>query len=157
MSVVTEGTGLGRIDVFSRVVVDAPRPAVFAALCALGEWYPHLTRAGSTAILEAQVGGRFYEAWEGGGGALHGEVSVLAPNERLSLRGPMGIRGAVTSVWTMELADAPGGGTRVHGSHRAFGDIDEDVSAGYSDGWGEIFGALRGYLGVSPNTDAPTP
>ncbi len=146
---------LGRIDVFNRVTVEAPRPEVFDALCRMGQWWPHRFKAGATVVLEPYVGGRFYEDWGAGGGALYGNVSVLAANERITVRGPMGIRGPVASVWTIELSDADAGRTTVHGSHRAFGDIDEDTAEDYTDGWGEVFGALKGYLTGSPTIAAP--
>lgn len=147
--------GLGRINVFNRVTIDAPRAEVYRALQHMGEWWPRRLKAGSRVVLECRVGGMFYEDCGGGDGVLYGQVSALTYNQRISIRGPMGIRGPVASVWSIELADEDEGRTRVHGSHRAFGDIDEDTSEEYIDGWGEVYNALRGYLGLKPSADQP--
>lgn len=131
----------GTLDVANEIVVEAPREKVFEALLRIGEWWPHRFREGSTVVLEPYAGGRFYEEWDGGG-ALYATVSRVSRPEHVSMRGPMGMRGPVTAVWSFDLEDS-GGRTVLKAAHRAFGDIDEETRAGYETGWLEVFEALR--------------
>jgi len=146
MATAAETAPLAALDIAHELVVAASREKVFGALTRMGEWWPHRFRDGALVTLEPFVGGRFFEDWGDGGGALYGTVSELRRPDRIAVRGPMGMTGPVTSVWDLELEDT-GAGTRVRGSHRAFGDIDEETRASYTSGWGEVTAALRGFLG----------
>jgi len=139
-------TGIATLDVENETVVAAPREQVFDALCRMGEWWPHRFADGSTVHLEAVVGGRFWEEWPDGG-ALYATVTSVKRPERLECAGPMGMAGPVTAVFSFELEEQPEG-TTVRLSHRAFGDIDDQTRTAYTEGWGQIFGALRAHLGL---------
>jgi DNA-binding transcriptional ArsR family regulator/uncharacterized protein YndB with AHSA1/START domain len=139
---------LGVLDVEQEVVVAAPREKVFDALCRVGEWWPHRFVEGATVHLEPAVGGRFWEEWPDGGGALYATVTALRRPEQLVCAGPMGMRGPVTGVFAITLDERPDG-TLVRQSHHAFGDIDEQARASYTEGWGEVIGALRAHLGLA--------
>jgi DNA-binding transcriptional ArsR family regulator len=138
----------GTLDVEQEVVVAAPRERVFDAIGRMGEWWPHRFREGSTVHLEPQVGGRFWEDWGDGDGALYAIVRQLQRPARIECSGPMGMAGPVTSVFALELEER-GGGTLVRLSHRAIGQIDEQTQAAYEGGWVAVFDALRGHLGLS--------
>lgn len=135
----------GTLDVANEVAVDAPPERVFDALLRIGEWWPHRFRAGSAVVLEPFVGGRFYEDWGDGTGALYGTVGRLERPSRIAVSGPMGMAGPVTAVWSMELT-ASDSGTTLALAHRAFGDIDEETRRGYTEGWTEVVDALRAAL-----------
>jgi DNA-binding transcriptional ArsR family regulator/uncharacterized protein YndB with AHSA1/START domain len=144
-----EGAGMnGTLDIANEITLNAPREKAFDAVLRMGEWWPHRYRAGSTVHLEPQVGGRFYEDWGGETGALYGRVVVLERPARIVVEGPMGMSGPVVSVWSYELVEA-GSGTLLRGTHRAFGDIDDETKHRYTEGWGEVNAALRDYLGVA--------
>jgi DNA-binding transcriptional ArsR family regulator len=144
-----EGSGMnGTLDVANEVRVEAPRERVFDALLAIGEWWPHRFRPGAGVVLEPFVGGRFYEDWGDGTGALYGTVAALSRPDRIAVSGPMGMAGPVVSLWSYDLAD-DGGATLLQGAHRAFGEIDDDTRAAYAAGWVGVADALRSYLGVS--------
>ncbi|HEX8003664.1 MAG TPA: metalloregulator ArsR/SmtB family transcription factor [Mycobacteriales bacterium] len=133
------------LDVANEVAIDAPPERVFDALTRMGEWWPHRFREGAAVVLEPRVGGRFYEDWGGGDGALYATVQRLERPSRIEMVGPMGMPGPVTAVWSMTLTPT-GSGTTLGLSHRAFGDIDEETRAGYTAGWGEVVEALRSAL-----------
>jgi hypothetical protein len=58
------------------------------------------------------------------------------------MRGPMGMRGAVTAVFSWDLV-ADGSSTVLRAAHQAFGDVDAETREGYAAGWLEVFDALR--------------
>jgi uncharacterized protein YndB with AHSA1/START domain len=133
---------LGRLDVRTEVTVEASRLRVWDALLRVGEWWPHRFRDEGQVALEPWVGGRFLEDWgDEGGAALYGTVTEIAPGARLAVRGPMGIPGAVASVWVMELEDT-GPHTRVRVAHTAVGEVDEETRTSYGEGWGRVLEAL---------------
>jgi uncharacterized protein YndB with AHSA1/START domain len=135
------------LAVEQEITIAAPREKVFDALCEMGAWWPHLFVEGATVHLEPVVGGRFWEEWPNGSGALYATVTKLRRPELLACEGPMGMAGPVAGVFTFELSERDGG-TLVRGSHRAFGDIDDDTRADYTAGWAGVFEALRGHLGL---------
>jgi DNA-binding transcriptional ArsR family regulator len=145
-----EGAGMnGTLDVANEVTIAAPREKVFDAVLKIGEWWPHRFRDGSAVVLEPRVGGRFYEDWGGDAGALYGTVAKLDRPSVIAVAGPMGMGGPVVGVWSFELAEAGADATLLKGTHRAFGDISDEAVAGYTEGWGEVYAALREYLGAS--------
>jgi DNA-binding transcriptional ArsR family regulator/uncharacterized protein YndB with AHSA1/START domain len=145
----TGATAIGEsLDVEQEVVVDAPRERVFDALCRMGEWWPHTFREGASVHLEPQVGGRFWEDWGDGDGALYATVTGIRRPERLACSGPMGMSGPVAGVFALDLEERPDG-TLVRLSHHAVGPIDDDTRASYERGWVGVFDALRTHLGLA--------
>lgn len=145
-----EGAGMnGTLDVANEVTIAAPRERVFDAVLKMGEWWPHRFRDGSSVVLEPAVGGRFYEYWGDSFSALYGTVTRLDRPSLIVVTGPMGMGGPVVGVWSFELVEAGTDTTLLKGTHRAFGDISEETRQGYTEGWGEVYGALREYLGAS--------
>jgi DNA-binding transcriptional ArsR family regulator/uncharacterized protein YndB with AHSA1/START domain len=141
------GLAVRTLEVEHELAVAAPREKVFDALCRMGEWWPHRFREGAGVHLEPVVGGRFWEEWAEGG-ALYATVTDVRRPERLRCTGPMGMDGPVTSLFSMELEEQAGG-TLVRLSHRAFGDIDDDTRASYTQGWVGVFDALKAHLGLA--------
>jgi DNA-binding transcriptional ArsR family regulator/uncharacterized protein YndB with AHSA1/START domain len=145
----TGSTAIGEsLDVEQEVVVAAPRERVFDALCRMGEWWPHTFREGASVHLEPRVGGRFWEDWGDGDGALYATVTGIRRPERLACSGPMGMSGPVAGVFALDLEERPDG-TLVRLSHHALGSIDDDTRASYEHGWVEVLGALRSHLGLA--------
>ena len=146
-----EGAGMTTtlaLEVEQEVLVAAPREKVFDAVSRMGEWWPHSFREGSAVQLEPRLGGRFWEDWGGGDGALYATVTQIQRPERLTCTGPMGMGGPVTGVFSMELDERPDG-TLVRLSHHAVGPIDDETRAGYESGWAGVFDALRAHLGLA--------
>lgn len=133
---------IGTLHVRTEATVDAPRARVWRAVLALGEWWPHRFRSEAGVALEPWVGGRFLEDWgDDGGGTLYGQVTELAPPERLTLTGAMGMSGAVVSRWTLSLEER-GDRTLVRLDHSAVGDVDEQARSAYATGWDAVLAAL---------------
>ena len=144
-----EGDGMTTtLEVEQELVVAASRDKVFEALCRMGEWWPHAFREGAAVHLEPRVGGRFWEDWSDGDGALYATVTGIRRPDLLTCTGPMGMRVPVTAVWSMELSEHDGG-TLVRLSHHAVGPIDDETRAAYQHGWGEVLDALRAHLGLA--------
>ncbi len=78
------------------VEISAPRERVFRALTKeIDRWWPRRFRpGGSEVILEPHPGGRVFEDWGKGLGALYATVTFLDPPSQLRLSGPMGGGGA---------------------------------------------------------------
>ena len=125
---------------------DAPPERVWQAITRIGGWWPHRFRPGSGVVLEPYVGGRFYEDWGDGSGALYGTVGCWDAGSRVVVSGPMGMAGPVVGVWSFELS-LDGARTLLRCTHRAFGDIDDETAQGYRSGWGEVLAALREAVG----------
>lgn len=85
-------------------------------------------------ILEPRVGGRFFEDWGGGEGALYATVTIARRPERLRMNGSMGMGGAVAGVIDLTLTPRAGA-TVLRLSHRAVGEVTEETESGYRDGW----------------------
>jgi Predicted transcriptional regulators len=135
----------GVIDVRTHTRIQAPRPTVYTSLLDIGSWWPHRFRDNSYVVLEPHVGGRFYEDWQNGG-TLYGTVTEITEDERLTVTGAMGTRGAVTGRFTVELTDTDDGQTVVTVAHQAFGQIDRERSEEYRRGWDSVLAVLTTHV-----------
>jgi DNA-binding transcriptional ArsR family regulator/uncharacterized protein YndB with AHSA1/START domain len=143
---VAETGELGSISIEQEIRIGSPPERVFTALTEeIGEWWPGGFYGGRVS-LEPWVGGRFYEDGEEGS-ALYGVVTGIAPVRQLRLAGGLGMTGAVTGAFSYELKPAAGG-TLLALSHKAFGDIEQEAEASYTQGWTRLLGSnLVDYLG----------
>lgn len=74
------------------VELPAAVDRVFRALTdEIDYWWSYRIGADSTMILEPQVGGRFFESFSSGGGALYAIVTYLKPGQEIRLDGSMGL------------------------------------------------------------------
>ena len=64
-------------------------------------------------------------------------VTFIDPGRCLTLRGPMGMRGAVAGVISFDL-EASGTETVINLSRRVVGDVSDEDRADYSAGWSEL-------------------
>lgn len=144
----TTALPLTALDIAQETRITAPREKVFDALCKMGDWWPHRFRERSEVHFEATVGGRFWEEWPDGGGAVYATVASLRRPELVECTGPMGMTGPVLGVFTLTLEE-DGEATLLKLTHRAYGDIDEETRIGYTEGWGEIIKVLNSYLGLA--------
>jgi uncharacterized protein YndB with AHSA1/START domain len=133
------------------LTIQAPPGTVFTALTRnLSAWwgrpYVHDDRRVIALRLEPTVGGRFWEDWGDGDGALYASVSAIRAPEELILSGPFGMGGLCTSVVRFTLSEVRGR-TRLALSHRAAGEIDEEREQRYRVGWEDLLGQrLRAFL-----------
>jgi len=129
------------LKIAQEFTIEANPDRVFRAVTEeVGAWWDHSFEEDHQGIhLETKLGGRFYEDWGGGGGAVYATVQVLRPGRYLKLRGPMGMDGAVAGVIELELVPK-GEATLVKLSHSAVGEITEETRANYSKGWTVLLG-----------------
>jgi len=124
------------------VTIAAPPARVFDALTKeVSAWWgrPHMyAEDARDIILEPRVGGRFYEDWGNGEGALYAIVTIARRPEWLRMSGSMGMRGAVAGVIEITLTPK-GAGTVVRLSHRVVGEVTEETESGYREGWRGLF------------------
>ena len=91
------------IELHAEVAIDAPIGVVWRSLVEdVGAWWPHSFSDRPKITMEPWVGGRFMEEWDGGS-ALYALVTHMVTNARLTISGPMGMRGARQYVKTYEL------------------------------------------------------
>lgn len=122
------------LKIETEVALDAPPERVFEAITVrFGEWWPHRIRDGGTPILESRVGGRLYEDWGEGAGALYAWVTHLEPPSRLCLRGPWGLnRESEVIIWWH--IEPRGGGSVLKRSFRAWGQFSDEMVRSYREG-----------------------
>ena len=146
MSTTTSDIAVTTMDNEFDITIPAPREKVFAALTdGMGAWWPHRFVTDSQVHLEAQIGGRFFEDYGNGNGALYATVTAIRRPEQVILSGPMGMTGPVASVMIFDL-DETGDQTVVRLSHKGIGDISAETKSNYEQGWRDVFEALRDHL-----------
>jgi len=124
------------------IVIAAPRAKVFAALTGeLSAWWgrPYIQDSDhvSNVVLEPRLGGRFLERWGEDEGAIWCVVTSIKKNDHILLQGSMAMPGAVYGVIRMDLEDTKGG-TRLKLSHRAIGEVSEELQHSYVGGWKDL-------------------
>lgn len=106
----------------------------------VGSWWNHSFIDNPKAIiLEAKIGGRFYEDFGEGDGALYSTVVQIVKNKKLVLQGSMGMSGAVFGNIIIDLQELSGS-TILKLSHHAYGDVTEEHKKSYSAGWQALLG-----------------
>lgn len=131
----------GTLSIELEVHVNAAPERVFDALTGdVSAWwgrpYVHSERARAVHV-EPKVGGRCWEDWGGGEGALYATVTKVERPRLLRLDGPFGMSGLCHSVVTYSL-EAAAAGTLVKVSHSAAGEIDEEARRDYTMGWEDL-------------------
>ena len=102
-----------------------PQPKAFAAFGQVGQWWSKdHTYSGDAARLSLQMrpGGCFCEAFDGGGGIEHLQVTYVQPGERMVLTGSLGplLFEATTGVMDVKV-ERIAGGSRVIMTYRVAG------------------------------------
>jgi uncharacterized protein YndB with AHSA1/START domain len=126
------------VDIAFDVQIGKEPSAVFNALTAdPGGWWGHpMLRSQATGLtLEPRLGGLFVEQWRSGGAVLAG-VTQWELNRRVELTGPFHL-GVGIGVASFELAPNTQG-TLLQFSFRAFGPVDPQLAAQFSEGWNEL-------------------
>ena len=127
------------VRIEDEVFVEASADRVWEALTAeMGAWWPHRFKEDAVRIVfEPTVGGRFYEDWGDGNGAMFATVTYFDPPHKLGTRGPMGMKLAASTVMWYEL-EAQDDGTLLKFSLHAFGDIPDETVQAYTNGTREL-------------------
>jgi len=149
-----EETSMDVVTIEQKIRMAAPPERVFKGLTEdVNAWWDHRYREGSTVSLEPHVGGRFQENFGDGGGALYATVSFIDPGRRLTMRGSMGMGGAVTGVIKYDL-EPSGTGTVLRLSHHVVGEVSQEDRDEYAAGWTALLeGNLRSLVEAGANHD----
>jgi DNA-binding transcriptional ArsR family regulator len=122
------------ISIEDDVRIDADPAHVWKILTAdVARWWIHHFWDGGTPFLDLRVGGVFGER-AGGNEVLGAVVTRIEPERRLTLRGPMGMEGAVSGVIDYRL-QPDGAATLLQVSHHVVGEIDDEIEGSYRRGW----------------------
>ncbi len=123
--------------------INAPPARVFQAIVhEVNVWWTYrLADRPSMMILEPHVGGRLYEDWGAGLGAMWGVVMAFDGERMIRLQGPLGMTMPVTSVYTMTLNPGEDGTTTLHLAHQCAGLIRENWGQAHREGWTELLGS----------------
>jgi len=130
------------LDIKLEVEIARPADAVWRSLTGgIHDWWPKAFYVGSAPkrfAIEPQVGGRVFEDWGGGEGALFGTVTVYEENRMLQWAGDMSAEfgGPARSVTTFRLKpSADGKSTVVAFRDTPFGLLSDGAMKGLVEGW----------------------
>jgi uncharacterized protein YndB with AHSA1/START domain len=145
-----ERAGAGVIRIEQQVAIDAPPARVFEALTKqVSAWggAPYLIGQGARdLVVEPRIGGRVYEDWGGGAGALWATVTSIKKNDHIEWTGRIGMGGAVVGVVAYRV-EPQGKGTLLKLSHRAVGEVTAETERNYGGGWQDLLGTrLRAFV-----------
>jgi DNA-binding transcriptional ArsR family regulator/uncharacterized protein YndB with AHSA1/START domain len=144
---------LGLVRVEQEIAIAARPERVWQALVEeIGHWWPKDFYAGADAenfILEPRLGGRMYEDWGNGAGAVWYTVTEIAPPRSLGLAGhyPPVFGGPSTSILRLEVvAGEAGEGAVLRLSDSEFRPVTENTFQSLDEGWRTIFNHLKEYV-----------
>jgi len=144
MALMTDSQAPVAFELHAEVRIDAPVEVVWRSLVEdVGAWWPHSFSDDPKISMEPWVGGRFMEEWDGGA-ALYAVVTHMVTGARLTVSGPMGMRGARQYVKTYELA-ADGDATVVTTTASMLGDIDDETRENYDAGGVQLLESLKAH------------
>lgn len=120
------------------IAIAAPPDQAFAALLAqLGPKNEQLPMT-----LEARPGGRWFRDLGDDAGHLWAHVQVIKPGQLLELAGPLFMSYPALNHLQFRLTETDAGCTLTL-KHTAFGPIDDQHSAGVTEGWKHLLGAIK--------------
>src|SRR4051812_46435559 len=139
---------LGIVHVELEIRIAAPPERVWRALVdEIGDWWHKDFYAGSAPVgflLEPHLGGRMYEDWGAGAGAVWYFVTEVDPPRSLGLSGqmPAAFGGPATSLVRIVLA-SDGDGTLFQLTDSEFRKVTEKTRASLDEGWRTLFEELK--------------
>jgi len=128
------------LDTNQEIEIDAPRERVWRALTAeMVEWWPksfYIGAAPRRFAIEERVGGRVYEDWGDGEGALWATVTAIRRGELLQWAGDLGPEygGPARSLSTFTLEENEGR-TRLLFRDTIFGRLEAQTIDNMEKGW----------------------
>jgi DNA-binding transcriptional ArsR family regulator/uncharacterized protein YndB with AHSA1/START domain len=115
-----ENSGPDQHTINLEVAIEAAPVRVFRALTEeINRWWSFRFVTDSLVFLEPRVGGRFYEAFNSGGGALYAFITYLKPGEEIRLNGSLGLaEEGENNIIRITLQPESPERTQLHLSHR---------------------------------------
>ena len=119
--------------------LQAAPEQVFRALTdEIDAWWGYRITTDSRIYLESRVGGRFYEAFNNGGGALYAIVTYLKPGEEIRLNGSMGLADEAASNLVHFSLRQQHGTTRLRLTHRFLGRVNAVMVDTFKRSWEDL-------------------
>jgi DNA-binding transcriptional ArsR family regulator len=151
------------LDILLEVEIAARPDVVWTSLTSgIGEWWPakfYVGTAPKRFTLEPQVGGRVFEDWGDGEGALFGTITALEENRTLQWAGDMSAEfgGPARSVTTFRLTQGAKGHTTVLSFRDTpFGLLSDMAMKGLEHGWTWLLrDCLKPYLEDGTRPERP--
>ena len=146
--------GIGVVHVELEVRISARPERVWRALVEeTGRWWHKDFYAGSASkgfILEPRLGGRMYEDWGNGAGAIWYLVTEIDPPRSLGLSGhmPAAFGGPATSLLRLVLRPE-GDDTILQLTDSELRKVTEKAKASLEGGWRTLFGELKKHVEAS--------
>ncbi len=127
---------MNEFKIEQEITIGADTKTVFDHLTNdVSQWWDHsFSESPKSITLEPKVGGKFWEDFGDGNGALYCTIMQIEQNRKIVMQGPMGMPGAVLGSITFELSGEDNQ-TTLRLSHRAFGDVTDEHKQKYSKGW----------------------
>jgi uncharacterized protein YndB with AHSA1/START domain len=141
----TSDQAIETLEVVRDVVIFAPIDVVFESLLEqMGPLNEGADRTPMPMKLEAWPGGRWFRDFGNNTGHLWGWVQSIRPNDLLEIHGPLFMSAAAVSHLLYRLSEEDGG-TRIRFSHRAVGQIPENLrdGVGVNKGWTSFFERVK--------------
>lgn len=149
------------LEAVVEVQIDASRESVWDALTSRAtDWWHrdfYTGKAPRGFVFEARLGGRVYEDWGEGEGAVWYTVVALRRGESLSLAGTVacGATGLETIFDTITLVERRGG-TLLRMQSRAMGVLSDDFGTQTEEGWKLLFGTcLKNFVEKGERPERP--
>lgn len=137
--------------------IDREPARVWAALTDnIGDWWPAEFYAGGEAgardfQLEAWPGGRMFETWKNGGGALWGSVITVEPRALLQVLGSLFPNWGGPSQWYATWELKPNGkATVLTFSESSIGLLSDSGTAQTNKGWQFLWQSLKAHVEDKP-------
>ena len=149
------------VDIHQELRVEASPSHVWEALTSqIGSWWPASFYVGSSPIrfsLEARVGGRVFEDWGDGEGALWATVSGVRRGEMLQWAGDLAAEfgGPGRSITTFTL-EPDGDQTLVKFRDTMFGELSDEMQGNLETGWSFLLNdCFKPFAEVGTKPDRP--
>ena len=126
---------------------SAPQEKVFAALSVeIGNWWPHRFKPGTKVVMEPWIGGRCFEDWGDGKGALYGTLVYYDPPHKLVSIGTSALTKGYTA-YDVQSVEPDGDGCVYKKSLTLWGAVSEETAEMFRKGTASfIEKALRAYV-----------
>lgn len=140
------GTEECRVAIVETAIqIAAPREKVFETfLSDAGEWFYESEASKKTGPvrIEPFVGGKFSIVYDNGDENLLAMVTLIKKNKELRLKGDYTMPNAFIANVTVKFTDE-GDGCTVAIHHRMAGEFDDDLPAGFEEGWQDGLNKLK--------------
>lgn len=135
------------VKIETEVHIKAPPEKVFAALTTeMDAWWPFRFRPNGKVVMEPWVGGRYFEDWGEGQGALYGMVVHYEPPFKVGSSGNGAMNTGFSSI-NWDIVEAEEEGAVYRKSLTLWGDVPEEVEHMFREGSREIIEThLRAYV-----------